>query len=97
MPPAIPFLLANAGAISAGSAVVGAGAAVKGARDARKGQKEQLMQADRLAEETRANTAQNERSATDMFARRRARRSPGFSDAGAATVGAYGGNAALGA
>lgn len=80
MPAALPFILA-------GSAAAGAAAEVKGTRDARKGQKEQIEQTDRIAAETRANQGQGEQQAQDVFTRRRSRRTPGFSDAGAASLG----------
>lgn len=69
-----------------------AASSVDQARDARKGQKEQIAQQERIAAETRANTPQGERDAADLFTKRRARRTPGFSDVGATsggTTGAY--------
>lgn len=89
MPAAVPFVLAA-------SSAVGAGAAVKGARDARKGQKEQLAQTERLASEAAANQPQQERAAADLSSTRRRRRAPGFTDAGAASVGVGTTNTALG-
>jgi len=85
MPAAVPLILSG----------LTAGAAVKGTVDARKGQKEQLAQSERIAAESRANTMQTERDSSELFASRRRRRTPGFSDAGAAsgmgggTQGAY--------
>lgn len=83
MAAAVPFILAG----------VSTAATAKTAIDARKGQKEQLQQQERIAAETRANTPQGEREAEGLFSKRRTRRTPGFSDAGAAssgTMGAYG-------
>jgi hypothetical protein len=77
MPVAAPIILS----------ALGTGVAAKGTRDARKGQKEQLAQSERLAAESAANQAQGERTAADIFTRRRSRRTPGFSDAGAASSG----------
>lgn len=84
MAAAVPFVLAGLSTAST----------IKSTSDARKGQKEQLQQQERIAAETRANTQQGERAASDLFVKRRARRTPGFSDAGAAsamggTTGAY--------
>lgn len=75
MAAALPFVLS----------AVSTGATVKGARDARKGQKDQLAQSERIAAETRANQVQGERAAEDVVGARRKRRTPGFSDVGAAS------------
>jgi hypothetical protein len=69
---------------------ISAASQAKGAVDARKGQKEQIAQQERIAAETRANTPQGEREATDLFSKRRARRTPGFSDVGATSGGTEG-------
>jgi len=87
MPAALPFILA-------GSAAATGAATIKGTQDARKGQKEQLEQTDRIAAETRANQGQGERAAEDVFTKRRSRRTPGFTDAGAASLGSAGTSAA---
>lgn len=85
MPAAVPLVLAS----------LSTAATVKGVGDARKGRKEQLAQTERLAAESAANQAQGETAAADIFTRKRSRRTPGFSDAGAAsmnsggTTGAY--------
>lgn len=82
----VPFLPSIIGGVSAATGV-------KSASDARKGQKEQLAQSERLAAETRAQQPQAEQAAAGITSKRRARRTPGFSDAGAAlgtgTTGAY--------
>jgi hypothetical protein len=89
MPPAIPFILAAASTA----------ATVKGARDARKDRKQQLEQQTQIADKAAASQQQSERQASDLFSKRRARRSPGFGDSGAASVGVPlgGGAAPLGA
>jgi hypothetical protein len=75
MAAAVPYVLSGLSTAST----------IKSGADARKGQKEQLAQSERIAAESRANTPQTEREASDMFGTRRRRRTPGFSDAGAAS------------
>ena len=77
---------------------VGAAGTVKGTMDARKGQKALEEQGTALAASAQKNQVQGERAAANVFTRRRAKRTPGFTDAGAASVGvgAYGSDAALG-
>ena len=87
MAAAVPFVLAGLSTASS----------IKSTSDARKGQKEQLQQQERIAAETRANTPQGERAAAEQFGKRRARRTPGFSDAGAASVAGGTAGAYLGA
>jgi hypothetical protein len=89
MPAAVPFILGG----------VSTALTAKGAHDARKGQKQQLEQQSQIADKAAASQQQSERQASDLFSKRRARRSPGFGDSGAASVGVPlgGGAAPLGA
>jgi hypothetical protein len=76
MPAALPFVLAG----------LSTAASVQQGRQARQGQQESLALQERTAAEARAQQRQPERGAVDLTRRRRSR-TPGFADAGAASVG----------